>query len=474
MSRPRTFQYVSPILILSLLFLLTACGGGGENGSDTIPMPDIEVDRPQLEPKALRPPLPGLPILTANDAQQSPVFYAGTTLHVGADISPNRPLNPVGGRPGMFYGRTLDGEGAGSVSGYMAEFASIGEFKGFEGHEVFLDPPTLHIAQDTSERHTAYVVKAVQLINENLPVEWHIDIGHEVPPLTMDQPEGTIYVDFAPSEVWHSEGSDGMGTAFHFIVYNDNGYFLQRASHVWIDPDNVPDANKLKVLVHELMHAIGFKAHIGRADTVMPGVGNTFWTENLSQPLYPVDREGILAAYTHLDPGDMVADIYEKLGDWEATSTHLMGENRFARFGVAYRNGFARPWAYGEAPYLNLDDSPLQGEVEWSGCLLGFTPDAESVVGDASIGVDLETLDGHAEFASLESWAADEAPGAVGTGMIWGDGDLTYLIAVTGNTFKQTGGDDGFLTGAFFGESHEGMGGTLERDDLSAAFGGKR
>ena len=45
--------------------------------------------------------------------------------------------------------------------------------------------------------------------------------------------------------------------------------------------------------------------------------------------------------------------------------------------------------------------------------------------------------------------------------------------------FKETlsqnrGGDIGEVTGAFFGPRHEGMGGVLERHDLSAAFGGKR
>ena len=62
-------------------------------------------------------------------------------------------------------------------------------------------------------------------------------------------------------------------------------------------------------------------------------------------------------------------------------------------------------------------------------------------------------------------------------GVPWGwrpSGDLRYSIVVNGHTFKQTGGDDGILTGAFFGESHEGMGGVLEREDLTAAFGGKR
>ena len=36
------------------------------------------------------------------------------------------------------------------------------------------------------------------------------------------------------------------------------------------------------------------------------------------------------------------------------------------------------------------------------------------------------------------------------------------------------GGDAGTVTGAFFGASHEGMGGVLVRDDLRAGFGGSR
>ena len=45
------------------------------------------------------------------------------------------------------------------------------------------------------------------------------------------------------------------------------------------------------------------------------------------------------------------------------------------------------------------------------------------------------------------------------------------------NTFMQNGAegsDDGVLTGAFFGPSHEGAGGVLERDDLNADFGASR
>ena len=57
---------------------------------------------------------------------------------------------------------------------------------------------------------------------------------------------------------------------------------------------------------------------------------------------------------------------------------------------------------------------------------------------------------------------------------MWGDGDLNYDIAVEGNVFARTGGDEGVIAGAFFGASHQGMGGTLVRDDLGAGFAGTR
>ena len=106
--------------------------------------------------------------------------------------------------------------------------------------------------------------------------------------------------------------------------------------------------------------------------------------------------------------------------------------------------------------------------------MLGFTPQREAVVGDAEIGVNLGTLRGNADFTELERWSAGVAPGAAGTGRQWLDGDLGYLIAVDGNTFRETGGDAGRLTGIFTGHNHEGAAGTLERADLTAAFGASR
>ena len=61
-----------------------------------------------------------------------------------------------------------------------------------------------------------------------------------------------------------------------------------------------------------------------------------------------------------------------------------------------------------------------------------------------------------------------------GGGTRWSDGDLEYALEIRGNTFHRIGGDDGAVSGAFFGPAHEAMDGVLERSDLAAGFGGVR
>ena len=46
----------------------------------------------------------------------------------------------------------------------------------------------------------------------------------------------------------------------------------------------------------------------------------------------------------------------------------------------------------------------------------------------------------------MEYWRAKQAPGDVGSGFRWGDGDLSYGVQVDGNVFIQDGtGDEGSL-----------------------------
>ena len=114
------------------------------------------------------------------------------------------------------------------------------------------------------------------------------------------------------------------------------------------------------------------------------------------------------------------------------------------------------------------------GAARWNGGLLGFTPALEVVGGNAGLVVNLGTMNGRADFTELQSWAAGATPGVLGTGSRWNTGSLGYTIAVGANYLRSTGGDDGTVNGQFYGASHEGVAGSLERDDLTAAFGATR
>ena len=232
------------------------------------------------------------------------------------------------------------------------------------------------------------------------------------------------------------------------------------------------------IMVHELIHLLGFLGHndSGRfPDSIM--------RDNyllITKQLPAIDREALLAAYSRLDPGTSPEELSaQNLGTWTDTSFHIQGVLEFpdgqASFGVASRNGLVQPWASGPTPWTNLEDNPvLLGTATWNGALLGMTRAMETVAGGARLAVELVTLGGQLDFTNLEQWGVNAAPGSMGTGMMWGDGDLGYAIEVRGNTFVQTGGDEGEVTGAFFGAVHEAMGGVVERTDLSAGFGGTR
>ena len=88
--------------------------------------------------------------------------------------------------------------------------------------------------------------------------------------------------------------------------------------------------------------------------------------------------------------------------------------------------------------------------------------------------VDLEALTGTLDFTDLSIYGYDATVPADSHSeedqTMFLDGDLSYDLAIDGYVFTQTGGDDGSVTGSFFGDRH--MGGNLQREDLDAAFAG--
>ena len=381
---------------------------------------------------------------------------------------------PVVGERGEFdirHGRLNDGVGGQAVEDYLVGGGALRRSR----KEVRVIGPA-----SATERNR--VIAAIQLINAALPEEAKLRVGPPMPGFSLrdtidtegyryvsgEELRDTIHVEFVRGTAYYDVDFRSAATAWSDDV---SGYVL-------IDRDSnaqTNDHDSITLLVHELIHTLDM-GHVSRYfDTIMKSGGQIYDTEQGSlKPLsllWPVDREALRVLYGRLQDGDALTDF----GPWSSVSTHVHGNGRHAGFGVALRNGYAEPWAYGYLPRQDLaNNRKLTGSAAWNGALLGFTPDAEPVAGNARIGVNLGTLEGRADFTALESWAARSAPGTAGTGSIWGDGTLAYSIAVRGNTFKQTGGDEGFLTGIFTGQNHQGAAGTLERSDLTAAFGASR
>ena len=443
------------------------------------------------------PPLPALPLQGPEDSGNSPILYVDRNLHVGADVAPaSDALEHAASHDGiaLSHGSVADGVGAENVTSLLSQDATLFIWRDYPD-QYFIDrfhaPPTVHVAENTSTAMVDLTVRALQLINAALPPDWQLRLDPTPAPAThigrQTLPHDEIWIEFLPNEQWpqalrdrreNASGIAGIATSAPNSRNPDRPPAPRILSTgILIDPtrDSIVSPT-IDTLVHEILHGLGRHHPLSSDFSHLSVMG-------VSPPhphtLYPLDREALLAVYDRLEPGTTVASLAEDLGPWHDTSTHLLGNfsagDEDVAFGVALRNGLGQPWVTGPAPLTNLENnSRLSGSASWSGRLVGLTPTAEPVAGAADLTVGLATLDGSAEFSELETWSAGAAPGAIGSGATWTDGNLAYSIEVRGNTFTDTGGDDGILTGAFFGDQHEGMGGTLQRDDLSAAFGGSR
>ena len=519
---------------------LAGCGGGGGvTVTETAP-PKVVVGEPTTPPVPVAT-LGGAfqaPVVDLDTGRDDLQRNLSGVRHVGADVAPTAALPQITTHDGVAVSRgTLrDGVGRAQVVAWLEGNAKAGQEwgSGFPGllihsaqerrgiydeRAVVVPPgmPVVRLVEGTSKEHEYLAVRAIQAINAALPRAWHLRLGARLPrpapwgaaEYQSGVPDGTLIIHMAPENEWVSSVGRGssIGRYTRMSAYENRVRYL-RAGLISYDPDQIDrvaltserlDVSELRqlypnrdwsleeqeaaigYLTHEIVHALGFVDHPDMVSAISYNRTLTHLAGPSGHFLYPLDREGMLAAYTRLEPGVAPEDIASSLGPWEDTSIHVKGvldlpnNSDDVEFGAAERNGFVSPWAQGPAPHSNLaDNAQLSGTATWAGRLLGLTPQAEAVAGAADLSVRLTSLTGNMSFTGLESWAANAAPGAIGTGTVWGDGDLAYTVDVHGNTFVQTGGDDGIVTGAFFGARHEGVGGTLVRDDMSAAFGGSR
>ena len=382
------------------------------------------------------------------------------------------------------YGRLKDGAGTETLHAFFTEYLASAASEFLRDPTLhnralrYRTPPVVRLIGSPTAREVQETIAAVQLVNAGLPESAKLVMGETIPNLSFpDDPDGrsnwtlenVIAVDYQEAkDAFEEDGSRTEGVTYADNQFRADGSINWSYIRMGRTVDGAGGTIRQDLtgqLAHELVHALGVYGHVD--PFAYRSLMNAFGSSGI---LWPTDREALRVLYGRLQPGDFLPFGF---GPWASDSLHIHGNSPYAGFGVALRNGYAEPWAYGDLPDGDLADNPaLSGSVVWTGTLLGLGPDAASVRGDASIRIDLESMAGRADFTRLETWGA--APAAVGTGATWGDGDLGYAIAVHGNTFRDTGGDAGRLTGSFTGISHEGVAGILERTDLTAAFGGVR
>ena len=425
-----------------------------------------------------------LPTPRIADAAHMPAYHdhrgSRPRQFVGVDQGDIGSLPRTGDYDGVEirFGTLADGAGKQAVSSYLSQAAQV---------PIRWDrSPVVTYSGHATDKDFARLVRAVQLVNTALPDGRKMRIASSSP---RANPENGIHVefvlerDFSYPEAWGIATAHWQGnTITHSNVLINEAYAVTPRDETSsfgpaFDPPTwgFEQVNRQGtiVLAHELIHALGMTDHVSAGTDSIMRLGDIY-APQADQPLsllYELDREALRALYGAFGDGDTLADF----GPWASTALHFHGNGPHAGFGVALRNGYAEPWAYGYRPDSDFAaNGALSGNATWNGVLLGLTPGAAAVAGNAAISVNMASMIGSAGFTNLETWGADVAPGAEGTGTTWGDGDLRYSIAVRGNAFRETGGDAGRLTGIFTGAGHEGAAGTLERSDLTAAFGASR
>ena len=504
------FKSTVAIFVLAFSTIFSGCGGSGNVRQEPAPSEVKIFDQ-----------------MPVHGDKLSPFVELGSDWHLGANVAPSEAMQAamsgIGMRGGITarHGRVADTASAGELAKYLGTLEEVdGEIGRQEGSLRVLLPTQADRAMEE------YTTRAIRMVNAALPhhVRLRLDterveddgtlVKTDVEPGTLviverDQPgEFTGFggpKGHPPFEEWLAGRPRTNENVEAYTRLLERGYW--NGGWVEIDPEILEprrargvdgtaeweDRNALNAFVHELIHAMGISGHPDRerfTESVM-SYSRNFENQHV---LYGIDYDAILALYELIEPetrrvplGDghfrvepvrkSEEQLVEELGAWIDSSTHILGELELdsgtVTFGARARNGLAQAWARGPRPFV-VEGQPLQGSARWQGAILGMTPDEQAVVGDANLAVDLGALTGGLSFTAMEYWQARARPGAPGSGTQWGDGDLEYDVNVEGGTFVRTGGDDGVVTGTFFGREYEGMGGVLEREDLSAGFAGRR
>ena len=467
-------MYVRTGVIAVMCMAAAACSGGDGNVS-LGPVAQLNYSN------TVAPHWSYAPYETPSDFHWWTTSEGSTELRIGADVAPREPLRHVlTGTKGIryFMGSSRDGVGVERIRNYEDDLLTQDGTDPYgvlgNGFLPFIIKPDLVLDLDLKAPGNADILEAVwdsvRILNDALPPEFQI--GVFTPLSGYVQGPGEIFVHLEPpsSPAWGCDGNAAVACAVSEI---DRVFDYTRSAEIWL-PD---DFDMRSTILHELLHALGIWGHVDSIefpDSIMGTAGETI--PNLGYIISKIDREVLQILYMSQE-----SDLYNDWGEWSDLSHHLMGQTAddALSFGVALFNGLPQPWARGAEPLTDLaDNSRLSGTATWRGALLAHSGPSP-LYGDASLRVGLATLGNpdaeqdlrFRDIYYINRYESDSAERWFHTR------DINYKVTIYGSLFanvRDEGYEEGMVAGAFFGRSHEHMGGTVKRSDLVGAFGGSR
>ena len=469
-------KYLS--LLICCAVVLSACGGGGKS-TTSAPMvipPPIQQPQQPVEP----PTQPQQPVQAPQQPQQpvEPPVQSQPTITV-PEAFPNK-IGDVGSMEVAF-------ERHGSYADLEKYFKDIVRYAcAFAGRCIgdivdrFDGAPIVKISGYATDEQKQKVQNAIQVVNQVLPDGHKMIFSSEIAPRARlaytTVPEGEIHVGFDDPK-YHAKLRE---TSTYVRYHLSNGSY--GGAHIWTSSGNG--------FIPAFLRALGLRGSVSSVPSIFNPATHR---GNVSIPkpytsLTTLDKQALKALYSHFDNGDnMLSDgpwnssdfDFEARLTWGCFGQYCGGAVDDLHFGVTYGNGSGRPWVNGPTPNTDVSRNsslvpdPSLGEVRYEGGIVGVDSEQNLVFGDTIFDLDLDTLKAVVLFHNLRVRNVHNTNDFnIDRGRPWKRRHIGgYRVQITGNSFENTSKG---IVGSFFGPSHEYVGGTLQRSDLTAAFGAKR
>ena len=471
-------RMIAAVLAVIALLALAACGGG--EGPPVTSESQLDYSNTAAPRHSYTPYQTYSHIYTVGRGDDPALVY------IGGDLEPRENLRHVTTLNGIryFMGASRDGVGVDRLENYETDLTTrdgddrLGLYG--DGFYPFRVPPRVVVDTEFwAEENFGILVAfigSMMILNDGLPPEFQMAVTDTR--TTPGAYSGEIFVSLeSPDRISSVCGARAVACA----VSTTNriwGYTDSAVLYLPNDFDTSAYTFPRKVIIHELLHALGIQGHVDSIefpDSIMGAAGE--YIPNPGFVISKIDREVLQIMYM-----SQRTDLYNDWGEWSDTSFHVMGasEDGALRFGVALFNGLPQPWTRGALPddTALADNDGLSGTATWNGALLAFSGPSP-IAGDAELEVDLGTLaddDSEQDLRFRDIYFVNRFE-SDGEDRWFPTRNIDYKLTVSDNAFQNVtdeGYEEGWVTGAFLGSNHEHMGGTLKRTDMVGAFGGSR